>query len=170
MLQKQTPSSNIPRFNPHGYQPPPVEKKKETTPKMSASMKFGAIKKRKEEEEIVDFKKFNIEDLLLDAVSKVLPNYSSKRSYYISMSNFGQIFSSITKMGSAGVSSLVQKLNDASCWPFVPKLDKNLHFIDFKVFLCPARYQFQIENPRTQLAAWGFTIATNSNRFTHFNC
>jgi dynein heavy chain len=44
-----------------------VEKKKETaTPKMSASMKFGAIKKRKEEEEIVDFKKFSIEDLLLD--------------------------------------------------------------------------------------------------------
>jgi hypothetical protein len=34
---------------------------------MSASMKFGAIKKRKEEEEIIDFKKFNIEDLLLDA-------------------------------------------------------------------------------------------------------
>lgn len=67
MLQKQTPSSNIPRFNPHGYQPPPVEKKQDTTPKsMSASMKFGAIKKRKDEEEIVDFKKFNIEDLLLD--------------------------------------------------------------------------------------------------------
>lgn len=67
MLQKQTPSSNIPRFNPHGYQPPPVERKQETQPKMSASMKFGAIKKRKDEEEIVDFKKFNIEDLLLDA-------------------------------------------------------------------------------------------------------
>lgn len=66
MLQKQTPSSNIPRFNPHGYQPPPVEKKQETTPKMTASMKFGAIKKRKDEDEIVDFKKFNIEDLLLD--------------------------------------------------------------------------------------------------------
>lgn len=70
MLQKQTPSSNIPRFNPHGYQPPPVEKKQESTPKrMTASMKFGAIKKRKDEEEIVDFKKYNIEELLLDAVS-----------------------------------------------------------------------------------------------------
>ena len=33
-------------------------------------MKFGASKKRSEEEEVVDFKKFNIEDLLLDAVSK----------------------------------------------------------------------------------------------------
>ena len=73
MLQKQTPSSNIPRFNPHGYQPPPVEKKKEPEPKkMTASMKFGAIKKRKDEEEITDFKKFNIEELLLDAVSNTL--------------------------------------------------------------------------------------------------
>jgi hypothetical protein len=45
-----------------------VEKKQETTPKrMTASMKFGAIKKRKDEEEIVDYKKFNIEELLLDA-------------------------------------------------------------------------------------------------------
>jgi hypothetical protein len=29
MLQKQTPASTIPRFNPHGYQPPPQERKKE---------------------------------------------------------------------------------------------------------------------------------------------
>jgi len=29
MLQKQTPASKIPRFNPHGNQPPPQEKKKE---------------------------------------------------------------------------------------------------------------------------------------------
>jgi len=34
---------------------------------MAASAKFGATKKH--EEEVVDFKKFNIEDLLLDNVS-----------------------------------------------------------------------------------------------------
>lgn len=67
MLQKQTPSSSIPRFNPHGYQPPPIEKKKEVYRPKTAGLKFGAIKKRKEEKEVVDFKKFSIEDLLLDA-------------------------------------------------------------------------------------------------------
>ena len=83
MLQKQTPSSNIPRFNPHGYQPPPVEKKQETTPKMTASMKFGAIKKRKDEDEIVDFKKFNIEDLLLDEVSNGPSLFTFKFYHFI---------------------------------------------------------------------------------------
>jgi hypothetical protein len=74
MLKKMQPTSSIPRFNPHGYQPPPVEKKQRPKTsqhvggrRMTASMKFGAIKKRMEEEEIVDFKKFNIEDLLLEA-------------------------------------------------------------------------------------------------------
>ena len=69
MQQKQTPSSNIPQFNPHGYESPPVEKNHETTPKMTSTVKFGAIKKRKDEDEIVDFKKFNIEDLQHDEVS-----------------------------------------------------------------------------------------------------
>ena len=68
MLQKQAPASTIPRFNPHGYQPPPQERKKEDP--TSPSKKFpSVVKKRAEADEIVDFSKFNIEDLLLDMVS-----------------------------------------------------------------------------------------------------
>lgn len=65
MLSKQTPASNIPRFNPHGYQPPPQERKKEEeSPKKR-------LKKQVVEEEVVDFTQFNIEQLLLDLVSNL---------------------------------------------------------------------------------------------------
>ena len=64
MLQKQAPASTIPRFNPHGYQAPPQERKKEDPTSPSK-----VVKKRAEAVEIVDFSKFNIEDLLLDMVS-----------------------------------------------------------------------------------------------------
>ena len=69
MLQKQTPASTIPRFNPHGYQPPPQERKKEEQSPMKKT--FGVVKKRQDKEEIVDFKKFDIEELLLNLVSQV---------------------------------------------------------------------------------------------------
>jgi hypothetical protein len=67
MLQKQAPASTIPRFNPHGYQAPPQERKKEET--NSPVKRPGVVKKRADADEIVDFAKFNIEDLLLDMVS-----------------------------------------------------------------------------------------------------
>lgn len=67
MLQKQTPASTIPRFNPHGYQAPPQERKvEETSPKKS----FGVVKKRDDKDKMVDFKKFNIEELLFEKVSQ----------------------------------------------------------------------------------------------------
>ena len=68
MLQQQVPSPSIPRFNPHGYQPPPVEKKKEETFYSSKAFSSSS-KKRLEVQEVVDFKQFNIEDLLGDYVS-----------------------------------------------------------------------------------------------------
>ena len=67
MLQKQAPASTIPRFNPHGNQAPPQERKKKDQTSPSKMMK-----KRAEAVEIVDFSKFNIEDLLLDMVSNHL--------------------------------------------------------------------------------------------------
>ena len=69
MLQKQTPASTIPRFNPHGYQAPPQEKKKDNDMGGSPLKKTFGNKRKVEKEEIVDFKKFNIEDLLNDLVS-----------------------------------------------------------------------------------------------------
>ena len=44
LLEKQGTGSTIPRFNPHGYQPPPTERKKE--PEMSPMKGFGVVKKR----------------------------------------------------------------------------------------------------------------------------
>lgn len=69
MLQKQTPASTIPRFNPHGFQAPPQEKKKENENVGSPLKKSMGNKRKIEKEEVVDFKKFNIEDLLNDMVS-----------------------------------------------------------------------------------------------------
>tara|TARA_B110001469_G_C9419502_1_gene214042 strand:+ start:132 stop:344 length:213 start_codon:yes stop_codon:yes gene_type:complete len=63
LLQKQTPASTIPRFNPHGYQAPPQEKKKES--EQPTRKTFGVVKKRQDKVEVEDFKKFNVEELLL---------------------------------------------------------------------------------------------------------
>jgi len=63
LLNKQAPASNIPRFNPHGYQEPAQERKPE---EVKSPMKMGVVKKRQDKEEIVDFKNFNIEDLLTE--------------------------------------------------------------------------------------------------------
>jgi hypothetical protein len=63
LLNHQSPGPSIPRFNPHGYQAPPQERKKEEA---SPAKPFGVVKKRQEEKEMVDFKNFNIEDLLGD--------------------------------------------------------------------------------------------------------
>ena len=73
MLQKQTPASKIPRFNPHGYQPPPQEKKKEVEVQRktftSSSKKSGNQAQKDEKEDITVWSKFNIEDLLDEMVS-----------------------------------------------------------------------------------------------------
>jgi len=44
LLEKQGTGSTIPRFNPHGYQPPPTERKKEK--EMTPMKGFGVVKKR----------------------------------------------------------------------------------------------------------------------------
>ena len=68
MLQQQVSAPGIPRFNPHGYQPPPQEKKKEES---TASLKPFGVRQKVEEEVVVDFKQFNIEDLLSECVSLI---------------------------------------------------------------------------------------------------
>ena len=66
LLNHQSTAPSVPRFNPHGYQAPPKERIKEEASPMKP---FGVVKKRQEENEMVDFKNFNIEDLLGDNVS-----------------------------------------------------------------------------------------------------
>jgi hypothetical protein len=78
MLQQMMPSSKIPRFNPHGYQPPPQEKKPETKmPGKLFSKASGSTKKKADNLEPVDFSKFNIEDLLMAEVSNHLQTLPS---------------------------------------------------------------------------------------------
>jgi hypothetical protein len=67
-LQRQTPASTIPRFNPHGYQAPPQERKPETEITSPMKRTFGSSAMRQEKEK-VDFKSFKIDDLLMEKVS-----------------------------------------------------------------------------------------------------
>ena len=81
LLNHQSPGPSIPRFNPHGYQAPPQERKKEEA---SPAKPFGVVKKRQEEKEMIDFKNFNIEDLLGDKVSNP---FAYKTQWFFIFSN-----------------------------------------------------------------------------------
>lgn len=68
VLQKHLPSSQVPRFNPHGYQAPPQEKKLETPLESFSPVKRNYGKKMETSESAQkEFSKFSIEELLLNS-------------------------------------------------------------------------------------------------------
>lgn len=48
VLQKHLPSSQIPRFNPHGYQPEAQEKRKEAPLESYSPLKVSCLLRRRE--------------------------------------------------------------------------------------------------------------------------
>ena len=89
LLNQQSTAPSIPRFNPHGYQAPPKERKKEEE---STTKPFGVVKKRQEEKEMVDFRNFNIEDLLGESVSIPISIYGIQTFMFSNKSSIFTIY------------------------------------------------------------------------------